>query len=73
MAKPGLPAALKTVRRYALTIDLICGAVLAVVAMEISDTTVVVLGALAALVVLLSWIGIERLRARAHQGSALRP
>ncbi len=59
----------RTARRYARVIDLICGAVLAVIAIELAaGIGVVGIGALAALLIVLVWMAAEvalaRVRAR---------
>ncbi len=69
------PAAFpKTLGRYALAIDVICGAVLAIVAIELAaGIGVVGFGALVTLLVALGWMGIEAALARVRGRSATRP
>lgn len=71
--KSGPPAFSKTVRRYALAIDVICGAALALVAMKLAaGIGVVGLGSLVTLLIILAWVGIETVLARGRRRSAIR-
>ena len=72
--KSGLPAFSKAVRRYALVIDAICGAALALVAIKLgAGIGVVGSGSLLTLLIILAWVGIETVLARARRRSAIRP
>lgn len=57
-ARPPVPP--KPVRRHALAIDMLCGALLAIVAIELSaGIGVVGFGAIITLLIVLAWVGIE--------------